>query len=195
MEHGPRIVAGLGNPGSSYAGTRHNIGFELVDRIASRSGASWKREGRFLSVCASVQIGGVPMLLIKPNTYMNRSGEALAAIARFYKWTADRFVVAYDEINLDPGRTKLTTDGSAGGHNGIADILGRLGDGFFRLRIGVGGRPDRRIDLKEWVLGRFRTEERPLVDGALDRAETGLEILIGEGPVRAMEFLNRKATN
>ncbi len=195
MEHGPRIVAGLGNPGASYAGTRHNVGFDFVDRIASRFGVVWKRESRFLSFCAKVQIGGDPVLLVKPNTYMNRSGEALAAIARFYKWTAERFVVAYDEINLEPGRTKLSIDGSAGGHNGIADILSRLGDGFYRLRIGVGGRTDRRIELKDWVLGRFRTDEQQLVDESIDRAETGLRLLLADGPGRAMELINRKTVN
>lgn len=194
MEDGPRIVAGLGNPGGSYDGTRHNVGFELVERIARRSDATWKRESRFLSLCTTVQIRGVSVLLVKPNTFMNRSGEALSAMARFYKWTASRFVVAYDEINLEPGRTKLSTGGSAGGHNGVADCLARLGEGFYRLRLGIGGRPDRRIDLKSWVLGRFGTAERTAIDGALERAEEGLNLLLSEGPSRAMEFLNRKST-
>lgn len=187
---GLRVFAGLGNPGKQYEKTRHNIGFLLVDEVARQQRAKWKQEPRFQSLVASVQLCGQPVLLVKPQTFVNLSGTSVSALSRYYGWAPDSFVVAHDDINLDPGRLKVSTTGSAGGHNGVADILERLGDGFVRFRIGIGGKPNRAMDLKDWVLGRWTDEEEAEMGSSLTGWVEVLHQLFREGPVRAANLIN-----
>ncbi|MGF1530404.1 MAG: aminoacyl-tRNA hydrolase [Puniceicoccaceae bacterium] len=187
-----RIIAGLGNPGPEYEDTRHNVGFQLVENLADRYGGTWRREGRFLAYCAGINVNGTKILLVKPYTFMNRSGDSLAALARYYNWPSSAFLVAFDEINLEPGRSKLGTSGSSGGHNGLANCLARLGEGFLRLRLGIGGRPDARIDLKDWVLGKFSPADQEAFQQALPRLFEGVETLLSKGATAATEIINRR---
>lgn len=188
-----RVIVGLGNPGDEYKNTRHNAGFLLLDRLAAGFGRPWAVERKFQAETTVVEFGGRPVLLVKPTTYVNRSGEAAAALARYYKFPDSRFCVAYDDITLDPGRVKLSAGGGAGGHNGVADLIDRLGNGFQRMRIGIGGKTDPRMDLKDWVLGRIAAGETELLEGAFEAAASGLELLVTQGVERAMNRINTKS--
>ncbi len=188
-----RVIVGLGNPGDEYRKTRHNAGFLLLDRMAAAHGRPWVRERKFQAETTVVEFGGRPVLLVKPLTFVNRSGETVAALSRYYRYQPHRFCVVYDDITLDPGRIKLSVAGGAGGHNGVADLKARLGEGFHRMRIGVGGKPDSRMDLKDWVLGRIPAEEEPLYEEAFDAAASGLGLLVTQGVERAMNRVNTKS--
>ncbi len=188
-----RVIVGLGNPGDEYEKTRHNAGFRCLDRVASSQGRPWVRERKFQAETTVVEFSGLPVLLVKPLTYVNRTGESVAALARYYKFPAERFCAVYDDITLDPGRVKLSTGGSAGGHNGVSDLIHRLGNGFHRMRVGVGGKPDSRMNLKDWVLSRFSLEEEPLLQEGLEAAESGLQLLVTQGVERAMNRVNTKS--
>ncbi len=190
----PRVLVGLGNPGESYERTRHNLGFLLLDALARAEGLSWRPEKRFQAMFSTVSLGGRPILLLKPMTFVNLSGESLASVARYYRWGPSSFVVAHDDINLPPFRVKLSQSGGDGGHNGLRDIIHRLGDAFIRFRIGIGGRPDRRMDLKDWVLGRLSEPDEQTISGEYPFWRDALELLFTEGPVRAMNFINSKKT-
>ena len=160
-----RIIAGLGNPGDRYANTRHNVGFVAADALAAQAGATINRAG-FSALYTEIQLGGERVLLLKPQTYMNASGEAVAAAARFYKLTPDRILVICDDISFAPGCLRIRRQGSAGGHNGLKSIISCLGsEGFARFKIGVGQKPHPDYDLADWVLGTF-----PASDAAAVRA-------------------------
>ncbi|MDP0500953.1 MAG: aminoacyl-tRNA hydrolase [Verrucomicrobiota bacterium JB022] len=187
-----RVIAGLGNPGPRYDGTRHNIGFRAVDELAKRLGASWSENKKFCAHTASVEIAGQPVVLMKPDTFMNLSGKSLGEICRFYKWKPAECVVVYDEYTLPVGRLKLSLRGSPGGHNGVADIINRLGDAFIRFRIGIMPAQKPLAPLKDFVLGRFTPDEQAAIDRALPEWLEGLEYLVRHGPERAMNQLNQK---
>ena len=149
------IIAGLGNPGSEYEKTRHNAGFMAIDYIAKELSVSIKT-AKFSSLCAEASIGGARVLLMKPQTYMNSSGTAIAEAAKFYKISPASIIVLHDEISFEPGRIRIRRKGSAGGHNGLKSIIASLGsDEFPRIKIGVGQKPTPEYDLVNWVLGRF----------------------------------------
>lgn len=188
-----RLIVGLGNPGKPYEGTRHNIGFRVIDAFArERSASPWKENRSLEAECAAVDSGSGKLLLAKPSTYMNESGRSVAKVCSYYKIAPEHMVVLYDEINLDVGQIKLSLSGSAGGHNGVESILSHLPPRFARLRIGVGAKPHKEMDLADHVLGKFTAEEATLMDASLERCLDCLERLRRDGPEKAMIHINRK---
>ena len=187
------LIAGLGNPGREYAGTRHNLGFTLVEALAAAEGLKWKSDSRFEAATARWDVRpGVTRLLVKPTTFMNDSGRALRGLLDFHKVAPDTLIVAYDDLNIDLGRVKVSVTGSAGGHNGVASLLEHLGSGFIRYRLGIGAARPAGMDLKDFVLGKFSTEQTQLIDQQLNTFVDGLRLLINRGPAEAMNTLNRR---
>ncbi len=185
-----RIVVGLGNPGRRYQGTRHNIGFAVADEVARRGQAVFE-SGRGETLTARIGRGPAALLVVKPLTMMNLSGEAVAAVAGFYKVDPSAMLVAADDVNLPLGRLRLRAGGTAGGHNGLKSIIGCLGtEEFPRLRVGV-GRGDPRRDLADHVLAVFDGDERDEVDRAIARAADAVETFLAEGIEAAMNRYNR----
>lgn len=186
------ILLGLGNPGPEYDGTRHNVGFALLDRLVEDAGqaGSWKSEGR--SHTRKLDLGGHPVLVAKPQTYMNLSGEAARALLQFYKVPPERLIVVVDEIYLDTGAIRIRTKGSAAGHNGLKSLIAHCGEGFVRVRVGVGPCPAH-MDKADFVLGRYNRSERELLEPVFacfrDMVETGLS----KGWERAGSLFNRGA--
>ena len=155
------LIAGLGNPGREYAATRHNLGFTVVEALAAAEGLKWKSDSRFEARIARWDVRpGVTRLLVMPQTYMNESGRALRALLDFHKVAPDALIVAYDDLTIDLGRVKVSVSGSAGGHNGVASLLEHLGDGFIRYRLGIGASRPAGMDIKDFVLGKFSSEEQ-----------------------------------
>lgn len=184
------MIAGLGNPGGQYDGTRHNAGFMALDRLAARLGASVGRIG-FKALYGTAEIAGRRVLLLKPQTFMNLSGESVRDAAEFYKIPMERVVVLVDDIDLAVGRLRVRAKGSAGGHNGLKSIIYLTGtDGFPRVRIGVDPKPRRDYDLAEWVLGRVPQEKQELFAETLDRAGQAAEDIIAHGAADAMNRYN-----
>lgn len=162
------VIVGLGNPGSSYEGTRHNIGFMAIDRIATDFKAGpWEDKQKFQSLIAEATIFGVPTLLVKPNTFMNRSGEAIRKITTFYKIPPKRILVISDDIDLPLGTFRLKLTGGPGTHNGLKSIVDIFGEDFPRLRIGLGTQPEGH-DLAAWVLSALSREEMNTIRGVFD---------------------------
>lgn len=165
-----RLIVGLGNPGAEYEQTRHNAGFWLVDHLAN---GALSRESRFNALAAKRNIAGQEVWLLEPQTYMNRSGQSVGAIVRFYKIAPEEVLVVHDELDLPPGAAKIKKGGSSGGHNGLKDITAALGtQDYWRLRIGIGH--PRSLNLQQqvvdFVLHRPRKEEQPLIDDAINKS-------------------------
>ncbi|MEI6105704.1 MAG: aminoacyl-tRNA hydrolase [Opitutae bacterium] len=187
------LIAGLGNPGREYAGTRHNLGFTVVEALAAAEGLKWKQESRFESEIARWDARpGVTRLLVKPQTFMNDSGRALRALLDYHKVPVDTLIVAYDDFTIETGRLKVSVSGSAGGHNGVASLLEHLGNGFIRYRVGIGAPRPPEMDLKDFVLGKFSNEQNQLIDQKLTTFVDGLRLLINRGYAEAMNTLNRR---
>jgi PTH1 family peptidyl-tRNA hydrolase len=186
-----KLVVGLGNPGSRYAGTRHNVGFDAVDLLAARHGAQWSAAPRGIeALVAPWKMGGA--MFAKPLTFMNLSGGAVVPLLQFYKIDPADLLVIVDEVQLETGRLRVRPSGSAGGHNGLKSVIGSLGsDAFARLRIGV-GRGDSRRDLADHVLAKFDADERETIADAIGRAADAAEIFVSDGPAEAMNRFNRK---
>ena len=169
-----RLIVGLGNPGPEYEQTRHNAGFWLVDNLAnSLPGARLQRESRFNALVAKTAIGGREVWLLEPQTFMNRSGQSVGALARFYKIAPDEVLVVHDELDLAPGVAKMKKGGSAGGHNGLKDITAALGtQDYWRLRLGIGHPRSLASQqaVADFVLHRPRKEEQVLIDEAIDKS-------------------------
>ena len=183
-----KLIIGLGNPGPRYRGTRHNIGFEVVDRVATRLGIDLDRE-KYRGLTAEIQRGGDKVALLKPMTFMNLSGESVAMAARNRVTAPDDLLVLYDEADLPVGRIRLRKDGGAGGHNGMKSIIERLGtQAFPRLRIGVGKDAG---ELAEHVLSKFKPDERPVVDEAVERAADAVMVWLDDGIDKAMNLFNK----
>ena len=156
------IIAGLGNPGKEYENTRHNAGFMVMDALAEKIGADIS-EKKHKALCGKGVIGGEKVILMKPQTYMNSSGESIRAAADYYKVDPEDILIVYDDISLAPGQIRIRKKGSAGGHNGIKNIIANLGtDRFMRVKVGVGEKP-KNWDLADYVLSPFTKDERPLV--------------------------------
>ena len=184
------MVVFLGNPGPKYTGTRHNAGFAVGDEIARRCGTEIRRlKNRALT--ARVSLGGKEVLLVKPQTYMNLSGEAVRPLADYYKIPPERILVISDEIALAPGRIRLRPSGSAGGHNGLKSIIQHLGtDRFPRLRLGVGAPPHPDYDMPDWVLGVLRGEDAEAFSQAVKKAADAVECCVSDGIDKAMNRYN-----
>jgi peptidyl-tRNA hydrolase, PTH1 family len=189
-----KLVVGLGNPGPRYAGTRHNVGFETLDLLAARAREAWEPAPRGIeALVARDRTRGV--VLAKPLTFMNASGPAVLGLLQFFKIEPADLLVVVDDVNLELGRLRARTGGSAGGHNGLKSLIAAFGaDGFARLRIGV-GRGDARRDLADHVLAKFDPEERPIVGEAVGRAADAVELFAADGIGQVMNRFNRKEDN
>ncbi|HIX23947.1 MAG TPA: aminoacyl-tRNA hydrolase [Candidatus Lachnoclostridium avicola] len=185
------LIVGLGNPGREYEHTRHNAGFDAIDVLAGKLGADVK-EKKHKGLCGKGMIAGEKVILLKPQTFMNLSGESVRAAADFYKIDAEHMIVLYDDIDLDVGKLRVRAKGSAGGHNGIKNIIAHMGTQEFpRVRIGVGAKPDR-MDLADYVLGRFSQVERPVMEDAFEEAAEAAIAVVEDGIDAAMNRFNRK---
>lgn len=186
------LIAGLGNPDKKYEKTRHNIGFDTVDALAEKYNISIT-EKKHKALCGSGVIEGVKVILAKPQTYMNLSGESIAEIVNFYKLDPEsEMLIIFDDISLAPGNIRVRKKGSAGGHNGIKSIISSVGtSNFMRIKVGVGEKPQG-WDLADHVLGRFSSGDRKLVDEAIEFAADAVEKIITDGPDAAMNEYNRK---
>lgn len=184
------LVVGLGNPGTQYESTRHNMGFLAVDKLAQEENFRFSKL-RFKAWTATWEVGGQKVLVMKPQTYMNLSGESVGEAARFYKIPPEHVLVISDDINLPAGRLRIRPGGSAGGHNGLKNIIQHLGtDRFPRIKVGVGSPRPGEHDMVDWVMGKPMGEDRTAVEDALDRAGDAAKTLITEGIDRAMNRFN-----
>ena len=182
------IVVGLGNPGAQYANTPHSVGFEAVDRIAAEIGASWEEKRQFKCLWAKGVFAGVPVVLCKPQTFMNLSGESVAPLVKYSNCTAADLVVVQDDIDLPLGRMRVRKGGSCGGHNGIRNIIERLGTmQFTRLKLGVGKDKENVI---AHVLGKFDPASRKVMDDVITASVKAVESILRNGPDRAMNEFN-----
>lgn len=184
------IVVGLGNPGDKYENTRHNAGFLVVDELARR-GRFAVQKAKHKALTNTAVIGGQGVLVMKPTTYMNLSGEAVGDAARFYKIPADHVLVISDDTDLPVGKLRIRKNGSAGGHNGLKSIIQHLGtDQFPRLKVGVGSKPHPDYDMADWVLGKLQGEDKKTMDEAVKRAADAIECLLKDGADKAMNKFN-----
>jgi PTH1 family peptidyl-tRNA hydrolase len=189
------LVVGLGNPGRDYELTRHNAGFVVVDALARQLGLAWHPDRAHSAAIARWDPApGRAILLAKPLTFMNESGRAVQSLASFHRIPPAQTIVAYDDLNIDLGLVKVSVTGSAGGHNGVADLLATIGDGFIRFRLGIGPKSPPQIDLKDFVLGRFTPDQLTLFNQSIETYLTGLRYVIDHGADRAMNLLNRRPT-
>lgn len=186
------IIAGLGNPGQKYEGTRHNIGFQVLDELAKKYDIKIL-ESKFMGLIGKGMIQGQKAILLKPHTYMNLSGECIGEAVSYFKIdeTAELIVVA-DDISLDVGQIRIRKKGSAGGHNGLKNIIAHLGhEAFIRIRMGVGDKP-KGYDLADYVLGHFSREEEEQLTDSRKKAVLAIETIISDGPDKAMNLYNQK---
>lgn len=184
------LVVGLGNPGSKYEWTRHNMGFLVVDELAERLSIPVQRL-KFKALTNTAVLGGKSVLLMKPTTYMNLSGEAVGQAARFYKIPPERVLVISDDVALPQGKLRVRRSGSAGGHNGLKNIISHLGtDQFPRIKVGVGQKPSPDSDMVNWVLGTFTGQDRKVMEETICRAADAVTVLLQHGIDQAMASYN-----
>lgn len=184
------LVVCLGNPGIKYERTRHNVGFHAADALAKRDGVKIDKL-KYKALTGTFTIHGEKVLVMKPQTMMNLSGQAVQQAAQFFKIAPDHIIVVFDDISLPVGKLRVRPNGSAGGHNGMKDIIAKLGSQEFpRIKIGVGEKPHPEYDLAAWVLGRPTAAEWKTLDQTIDRALDALECIIAEGPEKAMSRYN-----
>lgn len=184
------IIVGLGNPGKQYELTRHNAGFLFTDLLADKNGVKINKI-QFKAVTASLTLGGVKCLLMKPQTFMNNSGEAVRQAASFYKIPPERILVVFDDISLPCGRLRIRRKGSDGGHNGIKSIIYHLNsDAFPRVKLGVGEKPHPDYDLADWVLSQFKKDELTLLREAAEKACSAAELIVAGDIDKAMSSFN-----
>ena len=186
------VIAGLGNPGKKYAKTRHNVGFDTLDIIADRYRIDVTTE-KFKALVGTGVIDGQKVILVKPQTFMNLSGESLRLVCDFYKIDVEEeLIVIYDDISLEPGQIRIRKKGSAGGHNGMKSIITHLGTQIFkRVKVGVGAKPEG-YDLADYVLGRFSFSERLEMEEAFDRAARAAAALVTQDPQTVMNGYNKR---
>ncbi len=184
------LIVGLGNPGLQYEKTRHNSGFMVIDRLTDRLGVELNRY-KFKAKTAEAMISGKKCLIMKPETYMNNSGQAVEEARAFYKLSIDHVIVIYDDISLEPGMLRIRRKGSDGGHNGIKSIIYLTGeDTFPRIKIGVGKKPHPKFDLADWVLGRFGEEDAEKVSECCEKACDSIELMVQGKTNEAMNKFN-----
>jgi peptidyl-tRNA hydrolase, PTH1 family len=188
-----QLIVGLGNPGSQYEQTRHNAGFLFVEALARQHGASFNKESKFHGEACKLSIAGSDVWLLKPMTFMNRSGQGIAALARFYKIEVENILVAHDELDLPPGDIRLKQGGGHGGHNGLRDTIEKLGNNrdFQRLRIGI-GHPGHASQVTGYVLGKPPADEQRLIEDAIDLALKVMPLAIDGEMQKAMNQLHGK---
>ena len=181
MSNSVQLIVGLGNPGPKYAQTRHNVGFLFVDQLARSKGATFRPEAKFHGEVCKLHLGGHELWLLKPMTFMNRSGQAVAALARFYKIPPEAILVVHDELDIPAGQLRLKQGGGHGGHNGLRDIISQLGSrDFLRLRIGI-DHPGTAREVTNYVLGKASPDDRISIEAAIDEALHSLpQILDGD---------------
>lgn len=185
------VITGLGNPGQQYAQTKHNVGFWVIDRLAEKYDISVTKFKHKALVGDGV-IAGRRVLLVKPQTYMNLSGESVREIVNFYKIPQDQFVVIYDDTSLPVGQLRLREKGSHGGHNGIRNIIQQMGtDVFYRIKVGIGQKPNG-WDLADYVLAKFDENDMALMEAGIDHAVQAMEILLSRGMADAMNRMNQR---
>lgn len=188
------IIAGLGNPGKEYVNTRHNVGFEVIDALADKYNIN-VLELKHKAMIGKGYIEGQKVILVKPLTFMNISGESIRPIMDYYKADIEtELIVISDDVSLPPGQLRVRKKGSAGGHNGLKNIIKHLGnENFQRVRMGVGEKP-RNYDLADWVLGHFNQEEKKAVDESVEKAIKAIEIMVTDGADAAMNAYNHKVS-
>jgi len=187
-----RLIAGLGNPGLEYAATRHNAGFWFVDELAARLRVALSPERSYFGMAARVNVGGRPVWLLEPTTFMNLSGKSVAALARFFKIEPNEILVAHDELDLLPGQVKLKLGGSHAGHNGLKDIHAQLGSGdYWRLRIGI-GHPGVKSEVINYVLKKPSPEHRTEIEKSIEQALSGIDLLLDGDMERATMKINAR---
>ena len=187
-----KVIVGLGNPGSKYTETRHNAGFWFVEDLAAASGSPFRPEKKFHGELTKVSVAGNDIWLLKPDTFMNRSGLAVKSLMSFYRVKPENLLVVHDEIDLPPGTVKLKTGGGHGGHNGLRDIISHLGTrDFHRLRIGV-GHPGNKDDVVDYVLRRPSQDDRTMIDQSVRNAQDIVPILAEGSLEKAMHKLHTK---
>ena len=185
------LIAGLGNPGKEYENTRHNAGFLVLNTLAQKLGADLS-ERKHRALCGKAVIGGQKVILLKPQTYMNSSGESIRAAADYYKVPPEDILVVYDDISLAPGQLRIRAKGSAGGHNGIKSIIAHLGTQEFpRVKVGIGEKPPR-MDLADYVLGHFSSGEKKIMEEAAKEAADAICEIVNVGIEQAMNDHNRR---
>lgn len=184
------LVVGLGNPGPKYEWTRHNMGFLVIDELAEREKIPVQKL-KYRALTNTALIGGRSVLLMKPTTYMNLSGESVGEAARFYKIPPERVLVISDDVALPQGKLRVRRSGSSGGHNGLKNIISHLGsDQFPRIKVGVGGKPHPDHDMADWVLGKFTGQDRKVMEEAISRAADAVTLFLEQGPDQAMAKFN-----
>lgn len=183
------MIVGLGNPGKKYEGTRHNAGFDALDFIAEKWGISVTRS-KFDALTGTGTVSGKKVLLLKPQTFMNLSGEAVRKAVDFYKVPAENVIVIFDDISLAPGKLRIRKTGSAGGHNGIKSIIANIGQDFPRVKVGVGEKPHPEYDLADWVLGHFTQDDKKAITARYDDICGALQLIMEEKADLAMSRYN-----
>jgi len=184
------LIVGLGNPGEQYSCTRHNAGFMVMDTLSKRLDTEIKRL-KFKSLCTDVTISGKHCIIMKPDTYMNNSGQAVSEAMKFYKLDIDHVIIVYDDISLEPGTLRIRRKGSDGGHNGIKSIIYLTGgDTFPRIKMGVGKKPHPKFDLADWVLSRFNDEDMEKMQKSCTNACDSIELMVAGKTDEAMNKFN-----
>jgi len=186
-----KLIVGLGNPGPEHADTRHNAGFWFVDALAARYSGSLRPHSRYHGDVGRIDVGGQELWLLKPMTYMNRSGMAARALLDYLRIAPAATLVAHDELDLEPGVVRLKQGGGAGGHNGLKDLITHLGDGFWRLRLGI-GHPGNRDEVIDYVLRRMPAREELLLREAVVVGVEALPVLLADGADKVMNSLHRR---
>ena len=185
-------MAGLGNPGSKYWNTRHNVGYAALDALADRLHIQVNRV-KFQGLTGMGRLESIPLVLLKPTTYMNLSGQSVAQAAKFYKIPPERVLVLVDDVSLEPGRLRVRRNGSAGGHNGLKSVIASLGSQEFpRVKIGVGAKPNPDYDLADWVLSVIPHDQREAMEAVYQRAAAAAEVILTQGTEAAANQFNAK---
>jgi PTH1 family peptidyl-tRNA hydrolase len=186
-----QIIAGLGNPGNEYERTRHNAGFWFIDQLISQYNLTLKSEAKFLGDVAKLNTPSGNVWLLKPTTFMNRSGQSIARLAQFYKIKPEQILVVHDELDLPPGTVKLKQGGGHGGHNGLRDSIAHLGKNFYRLRLGI-GHPGNKEQVVGFVLGKTPQSEKTLIESSIDKSIDSIELIMQGDMQKAMNQLHTK---
>jgi PTH1 family peptidyl-tRNA hydrolase len=185
-----KLIVGLGNPGQQYEKTRHNAGFLFLDRLASELGVFWVSQSKFQCSLAEANIGNTSVMLLKPATFMNRSGESVGKVARYYKVMPEEILVVHDELDFNPGVLRLKISGGHAGHNGLRDIISHLGSNeFYRLRIGI-GRPDQKQDVANFVLSQPTKLESEMIGSAIELGQSFMAQMVSGDIATVMNKMN-----